>query len=563
MKKILSILLVLALVLSITACGNTADDQTEEVSLAETETETASDEQEEAETVSDDLNEALIKSDVVKTPSEAIADMTWGVNLVEPYIADIDRPLDVKTAGYYKSAPLNIAIWFWNQDFDWISFESRGDSFTASVAVPDFKDGEEIDEWVGGLFRIAVLSYGKDQRFGFTFSDSKLVLQNGSTISLDFLNGSYENTTSEGPDDNGWYRFDVDFDKSALPDPDAELNGAVLEIQVTVDELPVYPPEEKVAYFFEYGREAVPQEEMTDIYLEQGVNVFRLPVTWTYFVDDETFQIDEAWLKAVKSEVDYILSKDAYCILDMHNDYMTRSYVGDHWEIRWMNEEYRDYVDARFAAVWKQIAEYFKDYSRKLIFETCNEPAMEWYEGIEDYKAYMESQTGRVNELNQLFTDTVRKTGGKNENRLLCMAVAEFNQYQWLGSLSLPEDDYLIVQLHSYNAMEDDITEGDSANYDYMAATDALFQSIEDFTNETGVPVLIGEVGITHQLPAEEQLRRVTYYFEQAAEHHVPCLWWEDFFYTDDNSCYWLYDKHLKEWGRMELLNAIKNAVGK
>ncbi len=46
------------------------------------------------------------------------------------------------------------------------------------------------------------------------------------------------------------------------------------------------------------------QKVITDAFLEQGVNVIRLPVTWTPFVDNETFKIDKSWLQVVKSEVD-------------------------------------------------------------------------------------------------------------------------------------------------------------------------------------------------------------------------------------------------------------------
>jgi len=74
---------------------------------------------------------------------------------------------------------------------------------------------------------------------------------------------------------------------------------------------------------------------------------------------------------------------------------------------------------------------------------------------------------------------------------------------------------------------------------------------------------LIGEMGIMHQLPMEEQAARVSYFFSQAAQNGVPCVWWEDFFYTEDNSQYWLYDKRKGEWGRPELLEIIKNETMK
>ena len=69
-----------------------------------------------------------------------------------------------------------------------------------------------------------------------------------------------------------------------------------------------------------------------------------------------------------------------YVIIATHNDYTPytpyRTYVGDHNEDAWMLDQYKPYVDKRFAESWRQIAEFFKDYDEYVMFPAQNEPAM-------------------------------------------------------------------------------------------------------------------------------------------------------------------------------------------
>ena len=502
------------------------------------------------------------------TAAEAVDEMTWGVNFADLYIADV-RYEQGNTTGYCDQAPFGLAIWYWNDGFDWLSYvDLYSKEFSISVKIPNYHN-EPITNWIGGLFTIGVMTYVKGQQVKLTLSNCKLLKTNGEEINLSFMNDTYDQTTSNGPDINDFYSYHLNFDKTQLPQPSADLDGATFQADITVNAAPFTSGEAKADCFFQFRRETFDQEELTDLFLDQGVNVVRLPVTWTSFVQDEApYTIDEAWLDAVKRQVDLIIDSGAYCILNMHNDYLMRSFVGDHWEQDWMEEEYWGYVTARFVAVWEQIAEYFKDYSQKLIFEPCNEPTMEWHSD-KPYN-WNQKQVDCVNELNQLFVDTVRETGGNNATRLLCLAVANYNQYDRLDGFIKPTDPadngdgrgkYLMVQVHSYNAMERPSYEtGDYDTYNYKAATDELFTAIQTFEDRTGLPVIIGEVGITHQRMDREQAPKVSYFFQQAETYGIPCLWWEDYFASD--TAYWLYDKENNTWGRPEILAAIKEVVG-
>ena len=348
------------------------------------------------------------ETEKLKTPAEAVAEMTWGVNLADLFIAD-PNPVNGYTEGYCKFAPVGMAIWYGNEDFEWLAEYGPHTKVSVASSIPDYDEQEWQDGWVDGLFVIGIMLGDRGFSAKLSLTGSRIVLSDGSSLSLDFMDKTYE--LSE-PDINGWYNSLLTADDaSRLPEPGEYLNGSRFETTIELLEVTLPEGKTKADYYLELNRYKIDRYELTDIFLDQGVNVIRLPVTWMWFINDETFEIDEDWLALVKTEVDYIISKGAYCILDMHNDYMHTAYVGDHWDNLWMHDEYKEYVDARFVKVWKQIAEYFKDCSHMLIFEPCNEPTMNWDERPPDY---LESQVGRVNELNAMFVETVRSTGGNS-----------------------------------------------------------------------------------------------------------------------------------------------------
>ena len=493
------------------------------------------------------------EADGQKTASQAVEEMVWGVNLADLYIADVDRGQG-DPVGCYDRADFGLGLWFWNGRFEWLAGDGpQPDRLTVSADYPRYTGGSGQ-----GPFELAMTAATFGQQVRLTLSDSRILLADGTEEALPALDGTYDLRAAVGPDIHGRYTALLDYDRSALPQPGPRYNGARLEITVEVEEAPFVSPEARAEYFYEYHREPMDREAYTDLFLDQGANVIRLPVTWSPFLDDETFEIDRAWLDAVAREVRYILDRGAYCILDMHYDYFRRSYVGDHWESNWMDERYSSYVDARFRAAWEQIALYFRDYPAGLILEACNAPTMS--RTPESTPDFQELQLRRVNELNRIFYETVRETGGGNRTRLLCLAVGDYNQARQLERLELPaQDPYLLAQVHVGNAMEAGAGQPDSRN---AQAVDGIFAAIARFTEETGVPVIIGETGVTHGLSEEQLAPQVEYFFRRAREAGVPCLWWEDSREAAVTSRFWLYDKKEGRWGRPLLLQAIRKGAG-
>ena len=74
-----------------------------------------------------------------------------------------------------------------------------------------------------------------------------------------------------------------------------------------------------------------------------------------------------------------------------------------------------DQQSAIYTKLWEQIAERFKNYDDRLLFESCNEilTADElWWNPPEEAYAVM-------NDFYQVFVDTVRASGGNNADRWL------------------------------------------------------------------------------------------------------------------------------------------------
>lgn len=504
-----------------------------------------------------------------KTPQQAVSEMTWGVNLGTLYMTgDYDSAAvnwdsnATKTLGYVSNAPMGIGVWYKNGGFDWLTYHQlHENTFEASLTLP-YGVSNDGNVWFDGLFEIGVfLDKNAASEASIRLDNTRLILSNGTTEYLNQLDKVYE-LNSFG-DYFGDYR-NCPLNVSGLLNLtlSSRYDGAQLKTTVTQLSIP-FSENGKVDCLFQFGREKIDQYEITDAYIDQGVNTFRLPVSWTAFTNDTTFEIDRAWLDAVKTEVDYILGKGCYCILNMHEDYLQESFVGDHWEKDWTQDQYMDYVTRRFNAIWQQIADYFKEYPDTLIFEAVNEPVSgnmaEWYNNNESYR---QSQINMVNEMSESFVNTVRTTGGANENRLLMLATPGFNRPDGLDTLDIPEDDNLIMTVHSYMEIEN-TWNGKQAepDYQYQKPTDEYFAALVDFMERTGIPIIIGETGVSHKETDTERAERAGYFYSKCKETGIPALWWDDYFVTDDGFYYWLYDIAEEQFGDIGIVQAIQQAL--
>lgn len=279
-----------------------------------------------------------------------------------------------------------------------------------------------------------------------------------------------------------------------------------------------------------------PTKDLFKMMREAGFRAVRVPVTWyphmgtqfnLEFVNDKWlwnpslnpvgYIVDEAWMAEVKRVVDAVLEADMYCIINVHHDTGTSN---THWLVA--STENYEQSNARFKGLWTQIAETFKDYDGRLLFEGFNEmtdAADSWcfasFGTPSEYDAAMAADAYEtINKYNQDFVTTVRATGGNNAERNLvvntyaaCCGDGNWSEHikDPLTQMKRPTDsatDHIIFQVHYYPGFSN-LTEAKS-NVDNML--EAL-----DILEAKGAPVILGEWGVSEGSPVTYDTNRDAY----------------------------------------------------
>lgn len=166
-----------------------------------------------------------------------------------------------------------------------------------------------------------------------------------------------------------------------------------------------------------------------------GFKSIRIPVSYFAKIDDDKdYTIDSKWLDRVQEVVDYCIKNDLYAVINIHGDgYNT---IDGSWLL--CNGKNQTEIKKKYKKVWKQIAERFKNYDEHLLFESMNEEFDGSYS--EPNKEYYQN----INNYNQIFVDTVRKTGDNNTKRWLIIPGWNTNIDYTAGDygFKLPTDQY-------------------------------------------------------------------------------------------------------------------------
>ena len=230
--------------------------------------------------------------------------------------------------------------------------------------------------------------------------------------------------------------------------------------------------------------------ELIRSFKAQGFNAVRMPVTWSEAIGPgPDYIVSDILMYRVQEVVDMILAEDMYCILNSHN------------EFNWLYTRNSDLdgMHAKFKALWKQIAERFKDYDGRLIFEGYNEVL----KLPEDWTEKSASDYAQVNLLAQEFVDTVRATGGNNEKRFLVVAPYGAGCYEEnLSMFAMPTDtakDKLIVDVHYYFPHQALLGDGSAFVFEEAKAElDAAFDLIQTSLVDKGYAIMINEEVLLH-----------------------------------------------------------------
>lgn len=281
-------------------------------------------------------------------------------------------------------------------------------------------------------------------------------------------------------------------------------------------------------------------QAMIDAVQDAGFNAVRIPVTWgEHMSEDGT--IEAAWMARVKEVVDYAMNNGMYVILNVHHD-----------DYLWLTPTYSEQaaVEKKLVRIWEQICAIFKDYDHHLIFEGMNEPriigsATEWSGGTPE-------EHDVINQLFQKFVDTVRATGGLNADRTLIVSShAQSITETAVNAVKVPDDDHIIVSIHSYAPWDFCGPENTRSTWESdadKAELDKNFQFLADTFISKGVPVIIDEFGaINKNGNTADRAAYYEYYICSAKQHGIKCFVWdngeaeEEFTLLNRKDCTWEY----------------------
>ncbi len=315
--------------------------------------------------------------------------------------------------------------------------------------------------------------------------------------------------------------------------------------------------------------------EMVQAVKDAGFNAIRIPTTWEKQMD-ENYNINPEWMARVKEIVDYAYDRDMYIILNMH-----------HEEWYYPSYENLEHASARLAACWKQIAEAFAGYDERLIFEGMNEPR--WKNTQWEWNGGNDEGRDVVNQLNKIFVDTVRATGGNNAHRFLmiCPYAANCGESA-LTAMQIPDDPRIIISVHAYIPYTFALAENGTSRWvsdraNCTSEIDSLAEVLNRLFISKGIAVIIGETGAMSRYmqvdsteeaegtaePAKKTIPNdefraywAEYYFGKFSEIGIPCFWWDNGAFFSGET-FGLLRRTAAEWSAPEVVEAIMRGADK
>ena len=297
---------------------------------------------------------------------------------------------------------------------------------------------------------------------------------------------------------------------------------------------------------------------------EAGFNTIRMPVSWHNHVD-ENYQIDQEWMDRVKEVAGWALEEGMYVIVNTHHDNDVNYYYPD--------AAHYDQSAAYLSAIWSQMAEAFRDCDEHLILESLNEPrlvgtAYEW--NWNNGNAECRLAAKYINQLNQLFVDTVRASGGNNETRYL--AVPAYCAAPWNAAdqaFQLPEDpaDHrIIVAAHAYtpynfalNLNSTDRTFDLEKDQSKKGEIASFMNSLYNRFVKYGVPVIMDEFGALDKGGnLQDRVNFTAYYVASASTRGITCVWWDNHGFSGNGELFGLIKRSTLEWVYPDIVLAIQ-----
>jgi endoglucanase len=277
------------------------------------------------------------------------------------------------------------------------------------------------------------------------------------------------------------------------------------------------------------------REEYFQVIKEAGFNAVRIPVRWSAHADaDAPYTIDAAFFKRVDWAIDQALSRDLVAVANIH-----------HYEGMYRDP---DKHLPRLKALWKQIAEHYRDRPDRLYFELLNEPE------------------GKLTDerWQQVFPQLLDVVRASNPERIVLIGPADWNKLDHFDKLSLPDRDRrLIVTFHYYSPFHfthqgaDWVKDSDQWKGTKWAGMTAEREALaKDFdkaaawAKKNGRPLYLGEFGSYEAAEMDSRARWTRAIAREAEKRGFSWAYWEF------GSGFGAYDPDAGAW-RQPLLRAL------
>jgi endoglucanase len=269
----------------------------------------------------------------------------------------------------------------------------------------------------------------------------------------------------------------------------------------------------------------------------EGFRSIRIPVTWEGRQGAAPdYTIDPAWLAKVRQSVDWAMAEGLYVMINLHHD---------SWMWIWNMPSQHDTVLARFNATWTQLADTFRGHSKRLLFESVNEPQFTGSSGqAQDMQL--------LHELNVSFHGIVRQSGGNNATRLLVLPTLNTGSDQprvdgLVQTFNQLDDPNLVATVHDYGFWPFSVNIAGYTRFNSEVQNWLMndWDRVHNAFTANGIPVIVGEYGLLswdsndNAVERGEELKFFEFFGHYARAKQFTTMLWDNGGRLDRTSFQW------------------------
>jgi endoglucanase len=277
------------------------------------------------------------------------------------------------------------------------------------------------------------------------------------------------------------------------------------------------------------------QDEYFQVIKDAGFDSIRIPVRWNaHAANEPSYTIEPEFFKRIDWAITNCLSRHLTAVLTTH-----------HYDELYADP---DGQKDKFVAIWKQIAERYKNGPNTLVFD----PLMEAQDKLDAGK------------WNSLLNETVATIRRSNPHRTVVICAAGLSCIENLHLLELPKEDHNLIVSIFYYAPQEFTQQGASwiQGYDHWLGTKWTgsenekqriakdFDIASDWAKQNHRPIYLNEFGTIEKADMASRARWTQSVAEAATRRGFSFSYWEFC------SVFGLYDPQAKSWHK-ELLEAL------